>query len=102
MGGDAKGRVGSDGRDGSRGERDCATSDGRGDPGREEDRLRRGGDQADSQSASEQALDDFIFTKYEVDTFGDSNMLEKNKRGVFVKTLTITFMVKLLCYLFLW
>ena len=91
-GGDGTGSSGS-------AEDESIGSEGRGDPGAEEERLRRGGDQADSQGASDQALDECMFTKYEV-ILEDSNMLEKKK--VNVKTLTITFMVKLLCYLFLW
>ena len=55
--GGGDGGAGAGSSDGSGGEREWATSDGRGDPGREEERLRRGGDQADSQSASDQALD---------------------------------------------
>ena len=40
------------------GQRESSSSgEGRGDPGGEEERLRRGGDQADGQSASDQALD---------------------------------------------
>ena len=50
-GGDAEGR------DASEAERESAGSETRDDPGFEEERRRRGGDQADSQSASDQALD---------------------------------------------
>ena len=82
---------GDGGEDGSGGDTVCSSglgehesassSECRGDPGREdrEDRLRRGGDQADSQSASDQALDECMFTKYEVILEG-TNMLEKTKR----------------------
>ena len=82
---------GDGGEDGSGGDTVCSSglgehesassSECRGDSGREdrEDRLRRGGDQADSQSASDQALDECMFRKYKV-ILEDTNMLEKTKR----------------------
>ena len=66
---------------GGGGERDWATSDGRGDTGGEEERLRRGGGQAESQSQSVQALNNCIFTKCEL-LLKTQICLRKEKRSI--------------------
>ena len=71
-------------------------------PGGEEQRLRRGGEQAHSQSQSNQTLRDGIYRMLILQIF---NLLVEEVEVVvciYRKTLTITFMVKLLCFLFLW
>ena len=62
---DGSGAGGSVGGDGSRAEDESAGNcEGGGDTGGEEERLRRGGDQAHRQSHSDKALDDGIVTEY--------------------------------------
>ena len=71
-------------------------------PGGEEQRLRRGGEQAHSQSQSNQTLRHGLYRTLILQIF---NMLVEEVEVVvciYRKTLTITFMVKLLCFLFLW